>query len=161
MKKTKKEKVIAVLDDAPYYTSRETANLAGCSRSYVQYLAKHLDLPIQHGCRRLSDIDKARIIRLSRMGLDVPTIADRVKCAETTVSRWRKECGIGRFRHVDRATYDVLKIQIARAFLVEGLRTKQVMLRYNVTRGTVTGIVFRARRMGWDLSAREREREAA
>ncbi len=144
-------------------TAEDVAETLGVSADQVYRTARRFGLTYRRRWVPLTAREEKRIVELTRAGLNVAAIKDRLDVSRGAIRRIRKAAGLtrkGGARGADRVDH-ATHVKIARMHLVEGRSYGDICLALGVTRGVVAGAIYRARRQKWKLSARvEKEVEA-
>lgn len=160
---TRNEKAIAaLLKEAPFMTALEAADTIGVSVSHVYGTAQKFGLPYKRRYPVPTNDQRARAIRLARDGLPDEAIARRLGLMLHTIERIRLAEGVAhRGAAINpQASKEQLR-RMARMFLIEGYTVREICKKLGVTRGSVTGAVYRARRQKTAPSARVKEKAEA
>lgn len=148
----KQKRVCDLIRAAPHMTADDVAKTLRLQRRYVSWVARRFGLKLRHARKRLDSRDYKRIESMARAKVPDEDIARRIGFAADTVQRARLSLGIRMLPPRAGPLPRARQIEIVRMHLHGGYSYGQIAKIAGVSRGSVAGMVFRARRQGWDLS---------
>lgn len=158
----KKQKRIAeLIKAAPHMTAEDVAKTLRLQRRYVAWVARRFGLALRHARKRLDGRDYKRIESMARAKVSDEDIARRIGFSVDTVQSARLRLGIRMRPPLAPRIPRARQIEIVRMHLHGGYSYGQIARTVGVSRGSIAGMVYRARHQNWDLSESvEKEVEA-
>lgn len=150
---TKKQKRIAeLIKAAPHMTADDVAKTLRVKRAAVYWVGRSFGIRCKPARRFVSDRDRRRITAMSEAKMPSAEIADRLGFSACTIRRVRRKLGI-QYREVPSNSLSrSQRIALIRRHLYDGQSLREIAKSAGVSRSTIAGMVYRARKQNWDLS---------